>query len=165
LGLHFCDKSPRKVVPVERIELPTFGLQNRCSTAELNRLTQSTASLSHNVEARIYGRDGTVYGGRLGRVNRRIPVKPLSGRGVATRLSDHPVRRGHRGGFGEPLRGGLAMASAYPPLRMPDCHRDQSAARYDDDPDLRSLRQENARLRELVVQLSSLVIKTIADQK
>jgi hypothetical protein len=25
-------------VPVERIELPTFGLQNRCSTAELNRL-------------------------------------------------------------------------------------------------------------------------------
>jgi hypothetical protein len=24
-------------VPVERIELPTFGLQNRCSTAELNR--------------------------------------------------------------------------------------------------------------------------------
>jgi hypothetical protein len=27
-----------RVVPVERIELPTFGLQNRCSTAELNRL-------------------------------------------------------------------------------------------------------------------------------
>src|SRR3954471_3488942 len=26
------------LVPVERIELPTFGLQNRCSTAELNRL-------------------------------------------------------------------------------------------------------------------------------
>jgi hypothetical protein len=57
------------------------------------------------------------------------------------------------------------MASAYPPPRMPDCRRDQSAARYDDDPDLQSLRQENARLRALVVQLSSLVIKTIADQK
>jgi hypothetical protein len=28
-----------KLVPVERIELPTFGLQNRCSTAELNRHT------------------------------------------------------------------------------------------------------------------------------
>jgi hypothetical protein len=28
------------VVPVERIELPTFGLQNRCSTAELNRRTR-----------------------------------------------------------------------------------------------------------------------------
>jgi hypothetical protein len=26
-----------KLVPVERIELPTFGLQNRCSTAELYR--------------------------------------------------------------------------------------------------------------------------------
>jgi hypothetical protein len=48
---------------------------------------------------------------------------------------------------------------------MPGCHRDQSAAGYGDDPDLQSLRQENARLRELVVQLSSLVIKTIADQK
>src|SRR5204862_1375616 len=29
------------LVPVERIELPTFGLQNRCSTAELNRLTRN----------------------------------------------------------------------------------------------------------------------------
>jgi hypothetical protein len=28
---------PILLVPVERIELPTFGLQNRCSTAELNR--------------------------------------------------------------------------------------------------------------------------------
>src|SRR5450631_2266908 len=27
----------KRLVPVERIELPTFGLQNRCSTAELNR--------------------------------------------------------------------------------------------------------------------------------
>ncbi len=27
----------RCMVPVVRIELPTFGLQNRCSTAELNR--------------------------------------------------------------------------------------------------------------------------------
>jgi hypothetical protein len=31
--------SPEWMVPVERIELPTFGLQNRCSTAELNRPT------------------------------------------------------------------------------------------------------------------------------
>jgi hypothetical protein len=29
--------STKSLVPVERIELPTFGLQNRCSTAELNR--------------------------------------------------------------------------------------------------------------------------------
>jgi hypothetical protein len=26
------------MVPVERIELPTFGLQNRCTTAVLHRL-------------------------------------------------------------------------------------------------------------------------------
>jgi hypothetical protein len=32
--------SAKRVVPVERIELPTFGLQNRCSTAELNRQTK-----------------------------------------------------------------------------------------------------------------------------
>jgi hypothetical protein len=33
----------RFVVPVERIELPTFGLQNRCSTAELNRRIEAMA--------------------------------------------------------------------------------------------------------------------------
>jgi hypothetical protein len=57
------------------------------------------------------------------------------------------------------------MGSAYPPPCMPDCHPDRLAPRYGDDSDLQSLRQENARLRELVVRLSSLVIKTIADQK
>jgi hypothetical protein len=57
------------------------------------------------------------------------------------------------------------MGSAYPPLRQPDDHPDRPAPRYDDDPDLQSLRKENIRLRELVVQLSSLVIKTIADRK
>jgi hypothetical protein len=40
MGLHFCRKSLETLVPVERIELPTFGLQNRCSTAELNRRTK-----------------------------------------------------------------------------------------------------------------------------
>src|SRR5882757_7291965 len=38
LQIHISD---RGVVPVERIELPTFGLQNRCSTAELNRPIES----------------------------------------------------------------------------------------------------------------------------
>jgi len=56
------------------------------------------------------------------------------------------------------------MGSAYPPPRRPDCHPDLPA-RHDDDPDLQSLLRENARLRYLVVQLSSLVIKTIADRK
>jgi hypothetical protein len=37
------------MVPVERIELPTFGLQNRCSTAELNRRIE--ASLSGGIAA------------------------------------------------------------------------------------------------------------------
>jgi hypothetical protein len=69
------------------------------------------------------------------------------------------------GGFGRPLREGLAMGSATPPPRMPGCDPDQPAARYRDDPDLQSLQRENARLRELVVRLSTLVIKTIADQK
>jgi hypothetical protein len=31
-------------VPVERIELPTFGLQNRCSTAELYRRPQPSGT-------------------------------------------------------------------------------------------------------------------------
>lgn len=57
------------------------------------------------------------------------------------------------------------MGSAYPPPRTPDYHPDRLAPRYGDESDLQSLRQENARLRELVVQLSSLVIKTIADRK
>jgi hypothetical protein len=57
------------------------------------------------------------------------------------------------------------MGSAYPPPRMPGCHPDRPLVRHDGDPDLQSLRQENARLRELVVQLSSLVIKSIAERK
>jgi hypothetical protein len=155
------------MVPVERIELPTFGLQNRCSTAELNRLKAiDRIGVGHVAADRIWmPHGGSVYGRRLGRVNRRIPGKTAFGPWCC-----HTTRRscgwcGYWGGFGKPLRGGLAMGSAYPPPRMPDCHRDQAAARGDDDPGLQSLRQENARLRELVVQLSSLVIKTIADQK
>ena len=33
------------MVPAEGIEPPTFGLQNRCSTAELSRLTKQLQSL------------------------------------------------------------------------------------------------------------------------
>jgi hypothetical protein len=111
------------MVPVERIELPTFGLQNRCSTAELNRLKAIDRISVGRIAASVYGRGP-------GRVNRCIPCK-----------------------------------TAFGPPRMPDCQRDPSAARYGDDLDLQSLRKENAQLRALVVQLSSLVIKTIADQK
>jgi hypothetical protein len=58
------------------------------------------------------------------------------------------------------------MGSATPPPRLPGCDPNRLVVRHDDDdPDLQSLRQENARLRELVVQLSSLVIKSIAEWK
>jgi hypothetical protein len=60
------------MVPVERIELPTFGLQNRCSTAELNRLKVIDRI---GAGGRIcVPHDGSVYGRRPGRVNRRIPA-------------------------------------------------------------------------------------------
>jgi hypothetical protein len=52
VGTHYFriglgDVGQRKdfMVPVERIELPTFGLQNRCSTAELNRRIEAMAAL------------------------------------------------------------------------------------------------------------------------
>ena len=37
MGAYFCQKCLISLVPGERIELPTNGLQNRCSTAELTR--------------------------------------------------------------------------------------------------------------------------------
>lgn len=36
-NLRFQGLKSRKMVPAERIELPTFGLQNRCTTAVLRR--------------------------------------------------------------------------------------------------------------------------------
>jgi hypothetical protein len=54
------------------------------------------------------------------------------------------------------------MGSATPPPRRRD---HDEAARDDGDADLKSLQQENSRLRELVVQLSGLVIRTIVDRK
>jgi hypothetical protein len=40
-----ADNQLISLVPVERIELPTFGLQNRCSTAELNRRIEESRGL------------------------------------------------------------------------------------------------------------------------
>ena len=56
------------------------------------------------------------------------------------------------------------MASTYPPPLRHDRDPD-SPPRRGDDGDVQSLRKENARLRDLVVQLSRLVIKTIVDRK
>jgi hypothetical protein len=55
------------------------------------------------------------------------------------------------------------MASAYP--QPPRRDRDPDSPPPGDDGDVQSLRKENARLRDLVVQLSRLVIKTIVDRK
>jgi hypothetical protein len=38
-----CDKLLKSLVPGERFELPTNGLQNRCSTTELTRLIKDLA--------------------------------------------------------------------------------------------------------------------------
>ena len=37
LWLNYLASLRKSVVPAERIELPTFGLQNRCTTAVLRR--------------------------------------------------------------------------------------------------------------------------------
>ncbi len=56
------------------------------------------------------------------------------------------------------------MASTYPPPPWREPDPDSPPPRGDNG-DVRSLRKENARLRDLVVQLSRLVIKTIVDRK
>jgi hypothetical protein len=44
------------VVPAERIELPTFGLQNRCSTAELSRLRLACLAMKgRTINGRLLG--------------------------------------------------------------------------------------------------------------
>src|SRR5438132_6466827 len=57
----------RCVVPVERIELPTFGLQNRCSTAELNRRIGAIG------EGRSIPPLGPIFGGSNIRLGRKGP--------------------------------------------------------------------------------------------
>ena len=41
---HLAGRLQQRLVPVERIELPTFGLQNRCTTAVLHRRTRFEAA-------------------------------------------------------------------------------------------------------------------------
>jgi hypothetical protein len=57
------------------------------------------------------------------------------------------------------------MASAHPPPYRHDRDPGSPPPPREDDPGVKSLRKENARLRDLVVQLSRLVIKTIVDRK
>ena len=62
------------LVPVERIELPTFGLQNRCSTAELNRRIESGLAGQQNTP--LYP---SIFGGPNTRLARKgpEPQRPL----------------------------------------------------------------------------------------
>ena len=46
-------KRPILLVPGERIELPTNGLQNRCSTAELTRLELTAISVARPRQAAL----------------------------------------------------------------------------------------------------------------
>ncbi len=86
-----ADKYGPLLVPVERIELPTFGLQNRCSTAELNRQTMQLqiltatafAAIRFSVHIRVHRRGcgpggvtAQYHGPRRGASGRRVTRAP-----------------------------------------------------------------------------------------
>jgi hypothetical protein len=64
---------------------------------------------------------------------------------------------------------GLVMGNVYPPLnkgnRLPESHIEDDGFDEDVNSDMILLLEENARLRSLVTQLSSLVLKNVVDQK
>ncbi len=64
------------VVPVERIELPTFGLQNRCSTAELNRLISSQGDVDKETRRQIPDSPGKGYRFAAYWINPWVRVSP-----------------------------------------------------------------------------------------
>jgi hypothetical protein len=55
------------------------------------------------------------------------------------------------------------MGKALPQHSTSERRTEPSFWRNDESPDIKALREENARLRELVAQLSELVIKNIVD--
>jgi hypothetical protein len=61
------------------------------------------------------------------------------------------------------------MGNEYPPFnkvnRLPGSHIDDDGFDEDVNSDMILLLEENARLRSLVTQLSSLVLKNVVDQK
>lgn len=60
------------------------------------------------------------------------------------------------------------MQSAQPPPRKHERHHNHALSSHqrdnDDHPDIDALLQENARLKELVVKLSGLVLKNVVDR-
>jgi hypothetical protein len=99
------------VVPVERIELPTFGLQNRCSTAELNRQTNSN-------RRRKTSRPPAAIGAERHRLpsNIRVVQPGLQAGTRPGRRTDHPVTVPHAGDV-------KGMASAFG-KKIPACFAD-----------------------------------------
>jgi hypothetical protein len=84
---------------------------------------------------------------------------------------------GTTGGVRLPELGGLAMGSAYPPdrkqefLDKPECRDESPLASEEEYTDeeysdgVLSLLEENARLRGLVIKLTDIILKNVADQK
>jgi hypothetical protein len=66
----------------------------------------------------------------------------------------------------KPRIGGAAMASMHPPNAARDRRLEQTSHRSDlQHLDLDALREENKQLRELVVQLSEIVVRNVLDRK
>jgi hypothetical protein len=80
-------------VPVERIELPPFGLQNRCSTAELNRQISENTRLSIPMAVPNFGLGSRLGNNQLasalGRRN-KVPFIGPSGPPQGSRLGPSP---------------------------------------------------------------------------
>ena len=74
------------MVPVERIELPTFGLQNRCSTAELNRRIEAIGARWKDIRP-------------LGSDLRRLEYQTCPQRARTSALLSQGVRRMEKAAF------------------------------------------------------------------
>ena len=83
------------MVPVERIELPTFGLQNRCSTAELNRRIEAIGA------GEISARMAPIFGGSNTRLVRKGPEP--------RRCRLQGVRRMEKAAFRPPFRASIPL--------------------------------------------------------
>src|SRR5437868_813317 len=69
------------------------------------------------------------------------------------------------GGRRRPTAGGRAMGTATPRPSHLDNHRGHAAGHFEEEEELTALRDENKQLRELVIQLSKLVIRNVLEHK